>query len=47
MANLALYLYGLGLVLPPVAVVVGLLMLMVPRKAETPHTQTVAHPHAA
>jgi hypothetical protein len=39
---MALYLYGLGLVLPPAAVVVGVLMLLIPRKAATPHTELVA-----
>ncbi len=42
MANIALYLYDLGLVLPPAAVGIGLLMLMIPRKAETEHAGTVA-----
>jgi hypothetical protein len=32
--TMALYLYALGLVLPPAAVVGGLLMLAIPRRAE-------------
>lgn len=32
--TIALYLYTLGLVLPPAAVVAGLLLLVIPRRAE-------------
>ena len=33
-SNLALYLYALALVLPPVAVIMGALLLVMPKKAE-------------